>query len=99
MGSLLTLKKIKRLKSVAQGLAATSSLSTKTQRTSLYDVATQLLVKAYERFRVPRCGLIRALDQLLANHGFTRVDTVTTFSNLEGDALYIKEKFIQKVNI
>ena len=42
-------------------------------------------------------GLIQMLDAFLLQHGFTRVDTMTTFSNLEGDALYLKKRFTEKI--
>lgn len=42
-------------------------------------------------------GLIQMLDTFLLQHGFTRVDTMTTFSNLEGDALYLKKRFTEKI--
>ncbi len=42
-------------------------------------------------------GLIQMLDAFLSQHGFTRVDTMTTFSNLEGDALYLKKRFTERI--
>ena len=58
----LMVKNIMQLKrmtaSMSSNTAAANSLSSKYNRVSPYDIATQLLCKAYQQFDVPRKGLI-----------------------------------------